>query len=171
MQWRTWPNTALFLTLAMAGMAVSAYLTAAHYGDFTLACSSTGIIDCGAVTHSPYAQLLGTRIPVSAAGLAWFLAMSLLGLARAWTETRGLDPTGVRGAACVLGAAGVAFALYLVYVEIVVIHRICEWCTAAHLLALGLLLLSLHDLRDDDMASPRRRTAGAGGSVPGGDGA
>jgi uncharacterized membrane protein len=46
-----------------------------------------------------------------------------------------------------VGASGIAFVLYLIYVELVIVHRICEWCTAAHLLAFAIFLLAAADLQ------------------------
>ena len=42
-----------------------------------------------------------------------------------------------------LALAGLAFALYLVYAELVQLHRICVWCTGVHALALALFLMTI----------------------------
>jgi uncharacterized membrane protein len=44
-------------------------------------------------------------------------------------------------------ALGVLFVLYLVFVEIVLLHQICEWCTAVHLLVLATFVVALRRLQ------------------------
>ena len=48
--------------------------------------------------------------------------------------------------------------LYLAYVEIVVLRRICEWCTATHALVLLMLLLALRGLQAAALQSRREGT-------------
>ena len=86
-------------------------------------CSASGVVDCATVLHSRYATVLG--VPVAAYGLAWFAAMALLLL-------RPVSRLTIAAA-----AAGMAVVLWLVYVELFRLDRICLWCTAAHVLALG----------------------------------
>jgi uncharacterized membrane protein len=45
------------------------------------------------------------------------------------------------------GLAGLAAALYLVFVELAVLRHVCEWCTATHLLVLAILLLAVSRLQ------------------------
>jgi uncharacterized membrane protein len=134
---------ALFLVLAaaLAGSAISVYLTVSHYQDLPLACTTSSTFDCGAVTTSSYSFLPGTGIPVALLGIGWFLVSGAL----AWLALRSTGRT--RAWPLVAwGLAGTAFVLYLVYAELVVIHRICEWCTAVHVLVVASLLASLSRL-------------------------
>ena len=126
------------LVAGILGLVDSAYLTAAHYSEVPLACAANSAIDCAAVTSSRWSLVPGTDFPVAATGVLWFavsLALALVALAApnslvlAWGHLA-------------WAAAGVAAALYLVYGELVVVHRICEWCTVAHILALFSLLLA-----------------------------
>jgi uncharacterized membrane protein len=136
---------------ALAGIAISAYLTISHYQGIPLACAANSTFDCGAVTSSVYSVLPGTGIPVSLLGIGWFLVSGALALA---TLRR---PGRRTGAWLEVGwcFAGLAFVLYLVYAELVVIHRICEWCTAVHLLVLMSLLAALAGVSPDpDAAAP-----------------
>jgi len=48
----TQPGAVTLLVLAIAGMAIADYLTAAHYTPLPLVCSTTGVIDCAQVTTS-----------------------------------------------------------------------------------------------------------------------
>ena len=131
----TWvvPTT---LALAIAGTAVSAYLTIAHYtSPDVLACSSTGVIDCERVTTSAQSEVLG--IPVALLGLLWFLAM--VGLCSPWAWRSPARWVSIARQAGVW--SGIAFVLWLVYAELFVIDAICLWCTVAHVLAFGLFVI------------------------------
>jgi uncharacterized membrane protein len=123
--------------LAVMGLGISAYLIAAHYQNLSLACTTTGMIDCGSVTHSGYSTVAG--VPVSLLGILWFAVMGVSAIftvrvdaAVQWVTVQ-----------MVLALGGLGFVLYLVYAELVQLHRICEWCTGAHLLTLGILLLTV----------------------------
>ena len=124
--------------LGIAGLAVSGYLTLVHYGGAALACQQSSLIDCEAVTTSSYSLVPGTDIPITIPGLVW----SLVVLALAVALVRGAgQPANV----ALLAWSGLALlsVLYLVYAEVVVIHRICLWCTVFHAIVLGTLLAAL----------------------------
>lgn len=118
---------------ALAGFADSVYLTLAHYSSAPLACVNAGAVNCDLVTRSSYGLVPGTSLPVSAAGIAWFLVSLVLALV-----------AGRRAAMALLGWAGIGalVVLYLVYAEMRLGH-ICEWCTLVHALVLLTLLLSV----------------------------
>jgi uncharacterized membrane protein len=118
------------LPLALVGLGVSAYLTIAHYGaSVALACPDSGVINCEKVTTSPQSVIVG--VPVAVLGLAFFGAMVLMNVPRAWRSPSPQLRVTRLGAA----AVGVAFAVYLVYTELFTIHAICLWCTSAHIMA------------------------------------
>jgi len=126
------------LALSLAGVAISIYLTLLHYAGVTPACPSSGPVDCEAVLSSSYAVIAGTSIPTSAAGIAWFAVSAVL-----WGWRAGLLHL-------LWSAIGLATALYLVFVELVVLRVICLWCTAAHVLvfAIALIAVTLWTARD-----------------------
>ncbi len=120
---------------SLAGLAVSAYLTVAHFtSSQILVCAGSGLVDCARVTTGPYSTLVG--IPVAILGLIWFVAMAALTSPGAW---RSDDP---RLAWLRIGLAtlGVAFVLYLVWAELFPIGAICLWCTVVHLLTFVLFV-------------------------------
>jgi uncharacterized membrane protein len=122
--------------MAIAGTAVAAYLTIAHYtSPDLLACSSSGLVDCEAVTTSAQSEVLG--ISVALLGLGWFLAMS--GLCSPWAW-RSAAPW-IRTARLVAVTTGMVFVLWLVYAELFVIHAICLWCTVVHVLTFALFVI------------------------------
>lgn len=112
-------------------MAVTAYLTAVHLAPAAvpLACSTRGLIDCAAVLSSPESRWLG--IPVSGYGLFWFLVYlaAALGVRRR---------PGLSGWALAWAGLGVLTVFYLVFVEFVVLHEICLWCSLLHAVILTL---------------------------------
>jgi uncharacterized membrane protein len=110
--------TRLVAGLALVGVAISAYLTWVHYADVEPLCS--GISNCTRVQTSKYADLAG--VPVALIGLAGYLAI-LGSLAVPGEDGRLL--------AVFLTLVGVGFSGYLTYLELAVIHAICQWCVAS----------------------------------------
>ncbi|HEY3716216.1 MAG TPA: vitamin K epoxide reductase family protein [Jatrophihabitantaceae bacterium] len=120
------------LVVALAGLAVSAFLTVEHFSSSTtLACPESATINCQKVTTSHWSHL--GPIPVAVLGLVFFAAMSALCVPPVWRR-RALDPARVGGA-----ALGVVTALVLVWIELFRIDAICLWCTAVHVCSLVLL--------------------------------
>ncbi|MDE3074940.1 MAG: Vitamin K epoxide reductase [Chloroflexota bacterium] len=138
-----WRFVALAL-LALAGFGISAYLTAVHYADAPLACSVTSLIDCSAVTHSAYSVVSSSSVPIAALGLVWFGVVGGAAITAILSTTR-QDLMVMVQAALALG--GLLYVLYLVYVELVQLHRICEWCTGVHLLTVGIFFMAASNLQ------------------------
>lgn len=139
------PDLAALVVLALAGMAIAIYLTTVHYMHAPLLCSAGGIVNCAQVTTSVYSVVPGTQVPITVPGLLWFLVSGGLALA-AWVRQARGDAAPVRLCLAHLawGAVGLITILYLVYVEIVRLHAICEWCTAVHVLTLLTFLVALY---------------------------
>lgn len=146
---------ALLLTVvaaAVAGIAVSAYLTVVHGNLSALVCSTSGLVNCERVLSSGYGSVLGTAVPTSATGIIWFAVSGGLAALR----LRGDSPALAR-AQLAWGALGLLAVLYLVYVEIDRVGAICVWCTVAHALVL-LTLLALLTLESGGAGrAPARR--------------
>lgn len=124
---------AISLALALSGIAVSAYLTLVHYRDDLLVCAVGG---CHTVQKSPYAEMAG--VPVALMGLGMFAVMTVLFLIRrarpAWVDTITLVTFG-------LALAGAVFAIYLTYLELFVIHAVCQWCVLTAILIWAILVV------------------------------
>ena len=129
--------------MSVVGVAVSVYLTVVHYSGAALVCTQGGLIDCEAVTTSSYSVVPGTLVPISLAGLLWFVVSGSLAV----VGTRS-DATWPRAAHLAWTAAGVAVVLYLVNAELAVIGRICEWCTVLHVLIVATFFVALARFRD-----------------------
>jgi uncharacterized membrane protein len=124
------------LSLALLGLAVSVYLTVEHYtASTTLACPGAGAIDCVKVTTSAQSRFLGA--PVALLGALFFVAMVALTLPVTWRwRARAFSRTRIG-----LTVLGVAFVIYLIYVELFVVDAICLWCTAVHIITIALFVL------------------------------
>jgi vitamin-K-epoxide reductase (warfarin-sensitive) len=126
--------------LALAGVVVSALALQVHYSTGTEPCSINEKWDCGIVNHSPFAEI--AHIPVAALGIAGYIAMAALALAR---RRRWL-------AALALAALG--FSLYLTYIEKYVLQVYCIYCVSS----LGIVtVITVLSLGWAFTASPERR--------------
>jgi len=110
-------------------MVVSALALQVHFDTGTEPCSINEKWDCGIVNHSPYAEV--AHVPVAAIGIAGYLALAGLALARkrAWL-------TG-------LAFIGLGFALYLTYIERSVLQVWCLYCVISQGIIAVVVLLSL----------------------------
>jgi uncharacterized membrane protein len=123
------------LVLTVLGLAVSVYLTIEHYtASTTLACPDTGALNCLKVTTSEQSAILG--VPVAVLGLLYFTVM--LGLSLLWRSPR----REIRLGRLAFAAVGVVFVAWLVYAELFTLDAICLWCTAVHVLAVGLFAVT-----------------------------
>ncbi|GAB3858403.1 vitamin K epoxide reductase family protein [Dactylosporangium cerinum] len=123
------------LVLSVLGLAVSVYLTIEHYtSSTTLACPDTGALNCLKVTTSEQSTMFG--VPVALLGLLYFAVMVALSLL--WSTPR----RDVRLARLAFAAVGVVFVAWLVYAELFILDAICLWCTAVHVLAVGLFAVT-----------------------------
>jgi len=104
----------LLVTLALAGIAVSALALREHYRTDTSPCSINERWDCGIVNHSPYAMLAG--IPVAVIGIAGYLFMAALALRRAYRSLLAIT------------LVALAFSLYLAHIEAHVLGVWCIYC-------------------------------------------
>src|ERR671914_94519 len=125
--------------LTLIGIGVSIYLTITHFNEGALVCSSSGTVDCHSVTTSEYSTLLG--IPLPLLGLAFFVGFAALITPPALRSERPLFRWGRLVSVCV----GVLFVVYLVTVELAILHKICLWCTAVHGATVLLFALVLAD--------------------------
>lgn len=134
------PGAIALLAFAIAGILIAGYLTAVHYTPLPLVCSTTGLIDCAQVTSSAYSVVPGTTLPITVPGMGWFALSGALAVA---ALLRRGDAGTLRLTHLLWATLGLLAALYLVFVEIVRLHRICLWCSAVHLLLLASFLVAL----------------------------
>ncbi len=115
--------------LSLAGVLVSAVSLQRHYAkSATALCDFSQKFSCDIVNRSEYSTVEG--IPVAGIGVAGYGVLFIL--ATFW-KSRGETPNRLLAAAI----AGLAFALYLTYIEA---YELMTWCI---LCLLSLLLISL----------------------------
>jgi uncharacterized membrane protein len=126
----------LSLGLALFGLGISAYLTFVHFaGQQFLTCADNGVVNCTAVTTSAESHFLG--MPVSVLGLAFYFALVIIMLPPMWR----IADRRVHLLRVGLLILGMAFALYLVSAELLIIGKICLWCTGVHLVTFALFIV------------------------------
>lgn len=123
--------------LALVGLLVSTYLLLYKVGVVgALRCVGSG--GCERVNTSRWSSFLG--VPVAAFGVAGYLV--LLGIAMyGLGGDRVGRPEATRWLAA-LSALGLLFSLYLLVLELFVIHAVCLWCTVSGVTILAIFLVS-----------------------------
>jgi uncharacterized membrane protein len=113
----------LIAILAVCGLVVSSMSLQHHYATSKTAyCDIGGTFNCDIVNRSEYSSILG--IPVALIGMLGYAA--LVGLSTVYRERRE-TPAVLFGTA----AAGLAFALYLTYIEARVLGVWCILCLSS----------------------------------------
>jgi vitamin-K-epoxide reductase (warfarin-sensitive) len=115
--------------LALAGLVVSTLALRVHYSTETEPCSINEHWDCGVVNHSPFAMM--GRVPVAAIGMAGYLVLGVLALAR------------MRFALHVAALLGLVFALRLTFIEKYDLLVWCLYCVISQGIIAVLTVLSL----------------------------
>ena len=142
----------LLLALSLLGAGIAIYLTSVHYANAPLVCSESGIINCAHVLSSSYAVIPGTSLPITIPGLGWCVVSAALAIAGLYAVTRQWQRW-IRLAQFTWALSGLLAVLYLVYVELVLLHSICMWCTILHIIILAMFLITLVRLPQPQLES------------------
>jgi uncharacterized membrane protein len=126
--------------LSLAGLFISGYLYLYKIGRIgSLACGTGG---CETVQLSSWSQFAGIDVAlIGVLGYAGLLGLSLTSL-----QTGASRNWPVRAMAVAAGI-GVAFTLYLTYLELFVIRAICRWCVVSGVIILAIFVVALLDRR------------------------
>ena len=135
----------LIALLSLAGVIVSALALQVHYSTATEPCSINEHWDCGIVNHSSYSVIFG--VPVAAIGIAGYLAMGALALARR------------RILLLVAALVGLGFALHLSDIEKNILSVWCLYCVISQGIIAVISLLSLGWLGFNERFKRRVRKA------------
>lgn len=110
--------------LAVLGTLVSIYMTIYKLTENPNMCLGNG--GCSVVNSSKYAMVYG--IPVAVIGVGGYLAILLL----LWMEGRN-SLLASNSTLVIFGLAlvGFLFTLYLIYVEVALIHALCPFCVTS----------------------------------------
>ncbi|HXV15507.1 MAG TPA: vitamin K epoxide reductase family protein [Gemmatimonadaceae bacterium] len=133
--------------LALAGIFLAVYLLLYKLGMIgELSCS---VGSCEKVNTSKWATFLG--LPVAAWGVGWYIVMFVLAVVSTW-ETYAESPA---VSMLLLGVAGTGliFSTYLTYLELFVIHAICQWCVVSAILVVIIFGFCIADYRDSNRGS------------------
>ncbi len=132
--------------LAVAGIAVSIYLLTVHWGWWSAVCIGVG--DCEAVNTSRFSEFLG--LPVALWGIGAYVTMLVLSILVMLGKFTPWPQRGLFAAA----AIGVAFSIYLTYIELYVLYEICPWCVLSAIIVTTIAVLSALELRVAEMYEP-----------------
>lgn len=124
------------IALAVLGMLVSIYMTIFKLTENPNMCLGNG--GCSTVNSSIYSEISG--IPVALVGVGGYLAI----LALLLLENR-ISFLKTNGTMAIFGLAlvGFFFTLYLVYVELALIHALCPFCVTSQITMTILFILSV----------------------------
>lgn len=127
--------------LSLMGLLISLYLLAHSFGlTGPVMC---GIGDCEAVQASPYSHI--GPIPISGIGTVGYLlllVLAFLGLQPRFTRSKVVSLLLLGGS-----LLGVAFSVYLTYLEAFVIHAWCQWCVGSAVIITVIFILLLPEIR------------------------
>ena len=140
----------ILILLAVAGLCVSALALRVHYDTGTEPCSINDHWDCGIVNHSSYAVIF--HVPVAAIGIAGYLLIGVLALARR------------RILLLAAALVGLGFALHLSGIERNVLQVWCLYCVISQVVIALITLLSLGWLGAEYLALKRATCGGADGA-------
>ncbi len=128
--------------LALAGVVVSSVSLVHHYSTSKSSfCDFSETVNCDIVNRSEYSTVLG--IPVALIGVLGYLAIfAVATVYRARREARKLLFGG--------SLAGLAFALYLTYIEAYVLYTWCVLCLSSLATIFAITVLSLIVLRSSE---------------------
>jgi uncharacterized membrane protein len=124
--------------LSLIGLGIATYLTIAHFvGVQALACSANSIVNCEVVTTSAQSTILG--VPVAVLGLCYFVVAVPFYSPWAWRSPRRI----VHVIRLVGAISGMVFVLWLIAAEMLIIGKICLWCSGVHLTTFALFVITM----------------------------
>ena len=123
----------LILALSFVGVADAWYLAYSALTDSALSCGINVIDGCNTVAQSEYSRLLG--IPLGLYGVAFYAATFILAGVLLVLPKRILFK-----ALFVLSVIGLAFSLYFLGLQVLVIKALCVYCLVS--IALSLLIFA-----------------------------
>ena len=128
--------TQITIALATLGLLVAIYMTIYKFFPESNMCIGSG--GCEAVNASKYSEVNG--IPVAAVGVIGYL--SILGIF--WLERKN-DFFRANGSMILFGVTliGFFFTVWLVYIEVALLHKYCPFCITSQICMTLIFILSL----------------------------
>lgn len=124
----------LVFVFSLLGLAVASFLFYEYSLSGSILCP-TGR-GCDIVRASSYSSFLGISIPIL--GIVFYLSMSILSVIRSHELPTNL----IKRVQFLIALSGVAFGVYLTYLEAFVINAFCFWCVTSFIISV-LILLSI----------------------------
>lgn len=124
------------IVVAILGLALAIYLSYEYANPAPIGCTLTG---CQDVRESIYSQLIGVDIPVWG---AFFYAGALILFSSTYYSK--LSKIQLLPLIVLYTAFGFFFSMYLTYLEVFVIHALCQWCLLSAVFATILFGLSVY---------------------------
>jgi len=128
--------------LALAGIFVSLYLLLYKLGLIGELTCSVG--SCETVNSSKWATFLG--LPVAGWGVAWYVGLFILAVAS--TQERFADSATASLVLLGVAASGLLFSLWLTWLELFVIHAICQWCVVSAVIVTVIFMVCVAEYRE-----------------------
>lgn len=124
--------------LSFFGFADAAFLSAKHFQGTTPPCVIFS--GCDVVTTSSYAVIAG--IPVALLGALFYFSVLVLSLV--YADRRALTALKIVRA---ISLPGFLFSLYLIYLQLFVLHAVCIYCMASAVTSTTIFALAFFALR------------------------
>ena len=125
---------------AVIGLLDSIYLAYVKLANAEIYCTP-GLGDCDVVNASQWSSLWG--IPLGVYGVIGFAAILLIeSLGNKWK----LLTTHNDLILFAISFAGFLFSLYLTYIELFILHAICQWCILSALMMTVIFIVSVYKL-------------------------
>jgi uncharacterized membrane protein len=128
------------VVFALAGAGIAGYLLYERYTGGRIACTSGG---CETVQHSRYAKIAG--VPVALLGLLGYAGLLAAAVVRGETA---------RAAGAAIALSALAFSVYLLAIQLAVIHAVCVWCVGSDGVVTAVTVLTVVRIRVADRDRP-----------------
>jgi uncharacterized membrane protein len=132
-----WPGW-IIPVLAVVGLGIAGYLAFVETAGVEAVCGPVG--DCNRVQQSEWAHIAG--VPIGVLGVLGYLAVGATAVLRVVDRPRLSTWSGLTWA---LAAIGVAFSIYLTFLEPFVIGATCIWCVSSALVMTAILVAATPD--------------------------
>jgi len=138
-------TTIALTVLSCIGLGISGYLTYTHFFGLAPVCLASG--QCEIVQSSKYAVMFGIPVPL----------IGLVGYALMLASLQIKNELG-RLLGVLLTVGGFAFSCYLTYLELFVIHAICQWCVSSAITVTVMAVLMIRRYLAGDAHAPQIAT-------------
>lgn len=134
----------LVAVLALAGIFVATYLLLYKLGMIGALNCSVG--SCETVNTSKWATFLG--LPVALWGVGFYTGLFALALLS--VQARYADSKGMSQLLLMASGTGVVYSAWLTYLELAVIHAVCQWCVVSAVIVTAIFIVCVLDYREFD---------------------